>query len=73
MTEPPSRPKVSKRVTPLAVIIVVIAVGLVILAVVRAGRHVEPLNDSAPIAAPENTETPNATTPNAETSKSTDL
>jgi flagellar basal body-associated protein FliL len=41
MTEPPPRPGGSKRVSPLAVIIVVIVVGLIAIALMRGRNHAE--------------------------------
>ncbi len=41
MTEPPPRPRVSKRVSPLAVIIIVIVVGLIAIALMRGRNHTE--------------------------------
>ncbi|MGC1305275.1 MAG: hypothetical protein WA840_23135 [Caulobacteraceae bacterium] len=55
MTEPPPRPGVSNRVSPLAVIIVVILAGLVILVFIRCrAHHPAPSGVKTPILAPQN-------------------
>lgn len=59
MTEPPPRPRVSKRVSPLAVIVVVIVVGLIAIAVMRARHNVEtPSGVKVPTSAQPNTVMP---------------
>jgi 4-hydroxybenzoate polyprenyltransferase len=52
MTEPPPRPRVSKRVSPLAVIIVIIVIGLIALAVMRGRNSTEPSAPQPNTAAP---------------------
>ena len=52
MSEPQPNPRVSNRVSPLAVIVVVILIGIVIVAFVkRHGHHVTPSGVAVPMAA----------------------
>ena len=75
MTEPPLRPRVSSKISPLAVIIVVILVGIVAVALLkqRHGQHVTPSGATAPLSAPtgavapQPTDLPNAGAPAANT------
>ena len=53
MTEPQPDPKVSNKISPLAVIVVIILVGIVVVAFVkRHGHHETPGGMKAPMAAP---------------------
>jgi hypothetical protein len=55
MSEPPIEPKVSNRVSPLAVIVVVILIGIVAMVLVkRHGHHVTPGGVAVPMAAAGN-------------------
>ncbi len=59
MTDPQPNPRVSNKISPLAVIVVIILIGIVIVAFVkRHGRHETPGGMSAPMAAPANTVMP---------------
>ena len=59
MSEPQPNPRVSNKISPLAVIVVIILVGIVIVAFVkRHGHHETPTGESAPMAAPANTVMP---------------
>ena len=54
MTEPPPRPRVSNKTSPLAVIIVVILLGIVVVALLKQhGHHVTPSGVKAPLSAPD--------------------
>jgi hypothetical protein len=72
MTEPPARPRVTSKTSPLAVIVVVILVGIVIVALVKQrGHHVTPSGVKVPMAAstaaapPQPTDLPNTVAPSA--------
>ena len=55
MSEPQPNPRVSNKISPLAVIVVIILVGIVIVAFVkRHGHHETPGGMKAPMAAPSN-------------------
>ncbi len=55
MTEPQPNPRVSNKISPLAVIVVIILIGIVIVAFVkRHGHHETPNGTRAPMAAPSN-------------------
>lgn len=55
MSEPQPNPRVSNKISPLAVIVVIILAGIVIVAFVkRHGHHETPGGMSAPMAAPSN-------------------
>ncbi len=55
MSEPQPDPRVSNKISPLAVIVVIILVGIVIVAFVkRHGHHETPGGIRAPMAAPSN-------------------
>ena len=52
MSEPQPEPRVSNRISPLAVIVVVILIGIVVVAFVkRHGHHVTPSGVAVPMAA----------------------
>ena len=74
MTEPQPNPRVSNKISPLAVIVVIILVGIVIVAFVKGRSHHEtPGGMRAPMAASVNTvmpqqpNLPNGTAPRAHT------
>ena len=75
MTDPTPNPRVSNKVSPLAVIIVVILVGIVAVALLkqRHGHHVTPSGATAPLSAPttavapQPTDLPDAGAPRAKT------
>ena len=55
MSEPQPNPRVSNKISPLAVIVVIILIGIVIVAFVkRHGHHETPGGMRAPMAAPSN-------------------
>lgn len=56
MTDPQPNPRVSNKISPLAVIVVIILIGIVIVAFVkRHGHHETPGGTKVPMAAPANT------------------
>jgi hypothetical protein len=74
MSEQPPKPKVSNKVSPLAVIAVVILIGILVVAFVNQhGQHRTPSGVSAPQAAqdnavmPEQSKVPNGPAPMANT------
>ena len=74
MSEPQPNPRVSNKISPLAVIVVIILVGIVIVAFVkRHGHHETPSGMKAPMVAPSNAvmprqpDLPNGMAPRANT------
>ena len=67
MTEPPPNPRVSSKMSPLAVIIAVILVGIIVVALVKQRQHhVTPSGVRAPMVAPSTAVAPQPTNlPNA--------
>ena len=56
MTDPQPNPRVSNKISPLAVIVVIILIGIVVVAFVkRHGVHETPSGATAPMAAAANT------------------
>ena len=56
MTDPKPNPKVSNKISPLAVIVAIILVGVVIVALVNVrGHHQTPTGATAPMAGAANT------------------
>ncbi len=76
MTEPPPNPRVSNKVSPLAVIVAIILVGIVIVALVRhQGTHTSATGEKVPTATtnsimPEQSSVPNGPAPRANTNDS---
>ena len=74
MTDPQPNPRVSGRISPLAVIVVVILIGFVVVAFVKErGRRETPSGATAPVAAapptrmPQQPNLPNGLAPRAHT------
>ena len=74
MTEPTPNPKVSNKISPLAVIVAIILIGIVIVAFVNVrGHHVTPTGQTAPQVAPSTAvmpkqpDLPNGAAPRANT------
>jgi hypothetical protein len=73
MTEPQPNPRVTNKVSPLAVIVVIILIGIVVVALVnRRGHHESASGVKAPMAAsngvmPEQSSVPNGPGPAANT------
>ena len=74
MTEPEPNPRVSNKISPLAVIVAIILVGVVVVALVNVrGHHETPTGATAPMAAAANTvmpqqpDLPNGVAPRAHT------
>ena len=73
MTEPQPNPRVSNKISPLAVIVVIILIGIVIVAFVqRRGHHESASGVNAPMAAsngimPQQPNLPNGPAPRANT------